>query len=175
MAEQEELSSAETEFLALLNRFRDGLDALIASISPKAKTKTKPLALAPPFRIPGVAVTELVRPPVGPATLEDIVKVLFTIGVKERAYDDWRFSTAKQPLTILGGTEDIGHIADISLILPSIDAQIDFDTHQIEPNTPVQSGGTVLRHPARHRRINYKATSTTLQGTVSYLSYWFVG
>lgn len=172
MAQQEELTGAETELLALLNRFRDGLDALIAGISPKAKIK--PPALAPGFRIPGTAVTELVRPPVGPATLEDIVKVLFTIGVKERPYDEWRFSTAKQPLTILGGSEDIGHIADISLIIPSIDAQIDFDTHQIEPNTPVQSGGTVLRHPARHRRINYKATSTTLQGTVSYFSYWFV-
>jgi len=139
-------------------------------------------AVAAKFRLPttGTAVTTslLPAPPVlAGAFASDLdalnyVVGLLTVGIKDRPYDGHLFAVASEPLNAQGNTTDIGRPADFIMVLPSIDAQLEFDK-SVDSATPVVSGGTLYKHPQRVRKINHKATSTTLVGTVSYWSYWW--
>ncbi len=94
------------------------------------------------------------------------------ISVIEKPFDDHKFFVATQKITSTGDKVDLGREVDFVMVMPSIDAQIDFDK-PITSETPVVLGGTAYSHPQKTRIIYFKGTSSTLQGTLSVWAYWW--
>jgi len=91
---------------------------------------------------------------------------------KELPWDQHLFTTAPQPVTIKGDKYDLGRVVDFVMVLPTIDAQIEFD-QPVEPVTPVITGGTIFQWNLRVRTIYYKAVSETLQGQLYVFAAWW--
>jgi hypothetical protein len=172
-------SEAQAELAALLREFSARLEAL-ASMLGAAPSAAPPSAQAPAFRVPAGVSALLSRAGLErvPATTQEAFMSLaqvLAVGVKERPYDGHSYFIAAEPLNATGNDTDIGRTVDFLMILPSIDAQIDFDDQPIKQSTPTVSGGTILKHPVRSRVIHHKAVSTTLKGTLSVFAYWWNG
>jgi hypothetical protein len=176
-ATEAELAQVASRTSADLTRLAQLLRSLFSEKVPAAQA-TQALARV---RLPtgtSVAPGLLVAPPVvsgafdNPTDALNYLIGLANIGTKDRPYDGHLFAVAAEALTNKGNSTDIGRPADFVMVLPSIDAQLEFDK-SVEASTPVVSGGTLYRHPQRVRKIFHKASSATLAGTVSFWAYWW--
>lgn len=107
-----------------------------------------------------------------PSTIKEMQQLYPALEVIEKPFDGHHFFVATQKITSLGDRVDLGRDVDFVMVMPSIDAQIDFDT-AINNQTPVVLGGTAYSHPEKTRTIYFKGTSTTLTGTLSIWEYWW--
>ncbi len=174
--QQQALLAAEQRFASALASFRTEIDQLyqelltdIFGTTPAAKLVEE----IPGFIIRGTpgSVPPLIALPKIP-TLADVLTLLAKSGIKARTFDHHEFAVATQPLDIRGNQTSLARTVDEVMVIPSIDAQVDFDT-AIGPTTPAISGGLSYRHPQRTKAINFKATSPVLTGTLSFWSYWW--
>ncbi len=154
--EKEIYSDLVTALINLDNAIRN----FLRSIMPSEEIVSERTYISPP------SITEIQQL----QQLQQVVPPL--ISVIERPFDGHRFFVAPQKITSTGDKIDLGREVDFVMVMPSIDAQIDFDT-QITDQTPVVLGGTVYSHPQRTRVIYFKGTSSTLQGTLSVWAYWW--
>jgi hypothetical protein len=105
-----------------------------------------------------------------PKAIEKVVPVPPATIVKTKPYDEHFFTVVPKPLNYTGDYFDLGKEYDLVIVIPSIDAQIEFDK-PIESSTPVVAGGTALNAELKVRRIYFKAVSTTVEGTISIWAF----
>ena len=106
------------------------------------------------------------------STIQALQSLPPSLSVIEKPFTDHRFFVANQPITSTGDHVDIGRNADVVMVMPTIDAQIEFDRN-VESSTPIVLGGTVFTHPQRTRIIYYKAVAQNVTGSLNVWAYWW--
>jgi len=166
---QKELEQLLDEFIAGLNRLRQRLIAK----APSAPA----LPSAPRFRIlpeqASISSQIIALPPlISPEQFNRFIGEYLSAGVIERPFSGHNFFVAAEELNNTGARTDLGRVVDFVMVMPTIDAQIDFD-NDIKASTPVVSGGTIFRWNLRVRTIYHKAVSTTLTGQLYVWVAWY--
>ncbi len=94
------------------------------------------------------------------------------LSIIQKPFDGHKFFVSYKKITSTGNKIDLDREADFVMVMPSIDAQIDFD-NEVSDQTPVVPGGTVFSHPHKTSKIYFKGTSKTSEGTLSVWAYWW--
>jgi len=169
----------------IIDRLIADLQALRGILYPKAARPAVAPAVAPPTTKQVVPRPRLFTPTGQTGTAAGVSQVLEEAAkaaeerpvvvaryFKELPWNGHIFDTAPTPITNKGDKYDFGRVVDYVMVVPTIDAQIEFDK-SVNPTTPVISGGTTFPWNLRVKTVYYKGVSTTLTGQLYVFAAWW--
>jgi hypothetical protein len=90
----------------------------------------------------------------------------------EKPWTGHKFVVAPQDITSDGATFSLGRTVDYVMVMPTVDAYIEFDTG-VSDSTPPVPGGTLFAWNMQVSTISYKALSDTLKGKLYIWAAWW--
>jgi hypothetical protein len=131
-------------------------------------------------------ITVEVTPPV---SLEDLIKELreaveklnktitlfssiIAEGLKTKPYNRHIFTIAPEPITSTGASYDLGLEVDEVVVIPNINAKIEFN-QPVTDQTPVTLAGTSITAKYKVKEIFYKSEKEGETGKLAVWAFWW--
>jgi hypothetical protein len=132
---------------------------------------------------------EVTPPTVPPPGLEDLIKELreaieklnktitlfssiIAEGLKTKPYNRHIFTIATEPITSTGASYDLGFEVDEVVVIPNINAKIEFN-QPVTDQTPVTLAGTSTTAKYKVKEIFYKSEKEGETGKLAVWAFWW--
>jgi hypothetical protein len=128
----------------------------------------------PPAPPPGLeAIVEKLREAVEKLN-QTITLFLSTVaeGLRTKPYNRHIFTVAPEPITFTGAVYDLGFEVDKVIVIPTINAKIEFN-QPVTDKTPALPAGSVMSAKHKVREIHYKSENEGETGILKVWAFWW--
>jgi hypothetical protein len=91
----------------------------------------------------------------------------------EMPYTGHMFTIAPNPITPTGNSFDLGRIVDYIMVMPTVDAYIDFDVGVSPETTPPVFAGVLFAWNMRAQKIYYQGVNQSTTGKLYVWAAWW--
>jgi hypothetical protein len=106
--------------------------------------------------------------------LSTIAEGLSTVaeGLRTKPYNRHIFTVAPEPITFTGAVYDLGFEVDKVIVIPTINAKIEFN-QPVTDKTPALPAGSVMSAKHTRREIHYKSENEGETGILKVWAFWW--
>ena len=178
--------AARTIAADVLDRLAEDLEVLLADVrslraalagqaapAPAPAPAPSPAPSAPPVQTRAAQLPRVLVPraPAGVAEAASAAEVIRRY--MEAPFTGHLFTTATDPITPTGASYDLRHPVDFVMVMPTVDAYIDFDISVNPQVTPPVFAGTLFAWNMRVQRIYYQSVNVSTTGKLYVWAAWW--